>query len=679
MNDTPPRSRPPEIELSDREAVFQLAMRGARMGTWARELVGDNAVRWSAELEEIFGLAPGAFGGTEEAFFELVHPDERPALERAVRDAIADRSDYVIEFRFRHATGEWRWMDGRGKAIYDPTGRPLRLYGVGMDITERKHAELARARLAAIIEFSDDAIISKELTGYIVSWNGGATRLFGYDAREMIGQHISRIIPPELLYEEEEIISRLRRGIRIEHYETERVAKGGRRVQISLSVSPIRDSRGNIVGASKIARDNSERKRSEEALREREEQLRQIAAERAQLLESERSARSEAERLSHVKDEFLATLSHELRTPLNAIQGWATLLRRHELTASDRERGLETIERNVRAQTQIVNDLLDMSRIVSGKIHLEVQPVDMAALLAAAIDVVRPSAEAKRIRINTMLDPRLGIVRADPNRLQQVLWNLLTNAVKFTPPEGEVRVTLERLDAQVEVTVVDSGVGIPEDFLPHVFDRFRQADPSVARRHGGLGLGLSIVKTLVELHGGTVKAHSPGQGLGASFTVSLPLSAAFREEDGRQRALPPRSPDRLEEKTLPRLDGVAVLVVDDEPDARVLMARVLEDSGAHVVCAASANEAVELLARERVDLLLSDIGMPDVNGYDLIRRVRALDAPQARRIPAIALTAYARPEDRRRSLLAGYQMHVAKPVEARELIAGMASLLDVAR
>jgi PAS domain S-box-containing protein len=485
MNDTLPPSPPPQLELSDREAVLRLAMRGARMGTWARELAGGNAVHWSAELEEIFGLSPGTFGGTEAAFRDLVHPDDRPALERAVSDAIADRSDYVVEFRFRHASGEWRWMDGRGKAFYDAAGRPVRLYGVGMDITERKQAELARARLAAIIESSDDAIVSKQLTGHITSWNEGATRLFGYEAHEMIGQHISRIIPPELLHEEEQIISRLRQGLRIEHYETERVGKDGRRIPISLSVSPIRDTRGSIVGASKIARDNSERKRSEEALREREDQLRQVAVERAQLLEAERMARSEAERLSHVKDEFLATLSHELRTPLNAIQGWATLLRRHELSSADRERGLETIERNVRAQTQIVNDLLDMSRIVSGKIHLEMQPVDLATLIAAAIDVVRPSTEAKRIAIHTMLDPRVGVVRADPDRLQQVLWNILTNAVKFTPADGEIAVRLEKTDAHVEISVRDSGIGIPQEFVPYVFDRFRQADPSVARRHGG--------------------------------------------------------------------------------------------------------------------------------------------------------------------------------------------------
>jgi PAS domain S-box-containing protein len=555
----------------------------------------------------------------------------------------------------------------------------VRLYGVGMDITERKQAELARARLAAIIESSDDAIVSKQLTGHITSWNEGATRLFGYEAHEMIGQHISRIIPPELLHEEEQIISRLRQGLRIEHYETERVGKDGRRIPISLSVSPIRDTRGSIVGASKIARDNSERKRSEEALREREDQLRQVAVERAQLLEAERMARSEAERLSHVKDEFLATLSHELRTPLNAIQGWATLLRRHELSSADRERGLETIERNVRAQTQIVNDLLDMSRIVSGKIHLEMQPVDLATLIAAAIDVVRPSTEAKRIAIHTMLDPRVGVVRADPDRLQQVLWNILTNAVKFTPADGEIAVRLEKTDAHVEISVRDSGIGIPQEFVPHVFDRFRQADPSVARRHGGLGLGLSIVKTLVELHGGTVTVASPGRTLGATFTISLPTSTTSREGVGRERRQERSGADTLEERILPRLDGVAVLVVDDEPDARILMTRILEDSGARTVCATSAVEALDVLARERVDLLLSDIGMPGVNGYDLMRRIRALDAPHVRRIPAIALTAYARPEDRQRSLLAGYQMHVSKPVEARELIAGMASLLDVAR
>src|SRR5918994_19073 len=388
----------PGAALTEHETIVRLAMEGVRMGTWVRNVVND-VVTWSPELEVIFGFEPGTFPGTETAFRELVHPEDRSALDEAVQQAFAAYSDYLIEFRFRHTSGEWRWMDDRGKVIYDSSGDPLRLYGVGLDITERKRAELARAHLAAIVESSEDAIVSKTLDGKVTSWNAGAVLLFGYGAEEMIEESITRIIPPELLYEEEEILSKLRRGERVEHYETVRVSKDGRRVNVSLSVSPVRDNHGRIVGVSKIARDISYRKRTENALQESEARLRKIVAERERLLESERAARSEAERLSHIKDEFLANLSHELRTPLNAIQGWTALLRKSDLNAEDRARGLETIERNVRAQTQIVNDLLDMNRILSGKFHLEVKPVDIADVIHSAIDAVRPSADAKRVRI----------------------------------------------------------------------------------------------------------------------------------------------------------------------------------------------------------------------------------------------------------------------------------------
>ncbi len=666
--------------LTEGEAVLRLAMRGARMGAWSRSMA-DNSVQWSPELEELFGLPSGTFGGNENSFRNLVHPEDRLALDQAVQQAIEQRTDYVVEFRFLHASGEWRWMDGRGRAIYDAAGCPVRLYGVGLDITERKQAELAHVRLASIVESSDDAIISKTLEGLITTWNDAAARLFGYQAAEMIGQPLTKIIPIPLLYEEVEILGKLRRNERIEHYETVRLRKDGTPLNVSITVSPLRDSRGKVVGASKIARDITERKRTEQALLDREHQLQAIAAEREQLLESERVARSEAERLSRVKDEFLATLSHELRTPLNAIQGWAALMRHRELSAEDRARGLETIERNVRAQVQIVNDLLDMSRIISGKIHLDIGPIDLNAVIEDAIEVIRPSADAKRIQVSTMLDSSIGTTRGDPNRLQQVLWNLLTNAVKFTPPEGSIQIALLRADSQVEIHVQDSGMGISAEFLPHVFDRFRQEDPSTTRRHGGLGIGLSIVKNLVELHGGSVRVKSEGEHRGTTFIVSLPvMSVSQREVTGAfSQPYGPTDTQTFEGFEVPRLDDISVLIVDDEPDARLLVARILEDCGASTVSVANADEAMRALANTRFDIMLSDIGMPEMNGYDLIRQVRALENPHLRRIPAIALTAYARPEDRQRSLIAGYQMHISKPIAARELVAGMASLLDVAR
>ncbi|HEY4214777.1 MAG TPA: ATP-binding protein [Steroidobacteraceae bacterium] len=409
------------------------------------------------------------------------------------------------------------------------------------------------------------------------------------------------------------------------------------------------------------------------------ESFKGLAAERERLLGSERAARAEAERLSHMKDEFLATLSHELRTPLNAIQGWATLLRQKPASADDRARGLETIERNVRAQAQIVNDLLDMSRIVSGKIHLEVQYIQLHEVIENAIEAIRQSADAKRLRLHTMLDSSIGWVRGDPNRLQQVLWNLLSNAVKFTPAGGKVQVVLERVNSHVEIVVEDTGAGIKAEFLPYVFDRFRQGDPTITRQYGGLGLGLSIVKTLVELHGGSMRVKSPGENQGSTFVVVLPISQVRSDDTPREARPPAASTDPLETIELPRLDEARVLIVDDDQDGCALLTRILEERGAKPTCARSAQEALDCLQKQPFDVLLSDIGMPDVDGYELLRRVRLLDTPRRTPIPAIAITAYARPDDRQRSLLAGYNMHFSKPIEARELVAALAGLLRLTR
>jgi PAS domain S-box-containing protein len=405
-------------------------------------------------------------------------------------------------------------------------------------------------------------------------------------------------------------------------------------------------------------------------------EFKQAALEREALLQAEQAARSEAERLGRLKDEFLATLSHELRTPLNAILGWATLLRRLEPGNPDYTRGLETIERNARAQVQIINDLLDMSRIISGNVRLDVQPVDLHEVITSALETIKPSAEAKGLRLRKTLAANLGHLRGDPSRIQQVLWNLLTNAVKFTPPGGRIDVLLERVNSHVEIAVEDSGIGIEPEFLGMVFERFRQADASTKRRHGGLGLGLSIVKHLVELHGGSVRVKSPGKGQGATFIVSLPVSVIRTEDSGRHER-PPMADIDLSSLDLPRLDGTTILVVDDEPDACDLIGRLVEESGARAIRARSGREALEVLERESVDIMVSDIGMPDIDGYELIQRVRESRGKLWSGIPAIALTAYARADDRQRALLTGYQMHLAKPVEPRELVAGIASLLNV--
>jgi len=432
--------------------------------------------------------------------------------------------------------------------------------------------------------------------------------------------------------------------------------------------SPVLAADGTVEVIAGSTRDVTERKRSEA-------QLRQIVAEREGLLSSERSARGEAERASRMKDEFLATLSHELRTPLNAILGWSQILASEKRSEADLADGLAAIERNARSQTQIIEDLLDMSRIISGKVRFHVQRVDLAPLVRLAVDTLKPAADAKGIRFQTVLDPEAGPVSGDPNRLQQIFWNLLSNSIKFTPRGGRVQVLLQRINSHIELNIIDTGEGIKPEFLPHVFDRFRQSDASTTRRHGGLGLGLAIVKQLVELHGGSVCAKSSGEGQGATFTVSLPMPVIHPEpEPSIERRHPGANDVPVSSVECPDIAGVKVLVLDDEPDARALVKRFLEDCSAVVILAASADEALEKVRTERPDVIASDIGMPTEDGYSFIRRVRALQPEQGGNTPALALTAYARAEDRIKAVMAGFQHHVSKPVAPAELIAMIASL-----
>jgi PAS domain S-box-containing protein len=541
------------------------------------------------------------------------------------------------------------------------------------DVTERHLAEGASRWLAAIVASSDDAIIGKNLKSIITSWNFGAERIFGYTADEMIGTSIMRLIPPDRREEELEILSRIRRGERFDHFETIRLAKDGRQLNVSITVSPIKDSTGHVVGASKVARDITERKKTEEALKKAAEEAEAANRERLQLLDRERQARLQAERANRLKDEFLATLSHELRTPLNAVLGWSKILRLAKLEGEELKQGLDTIERNARVQAQIIDDLLDMSRIISGKVRLDVQRVDLPAVLNESIETLRATAEAKGVRLQAVVDPFAGPISGDPSRLQQIFWNLLNNAIKFTPKGGKVRVVLERVNSHVEVSVIDTGEGIAPEFLPYIFDRFQQGDASTTRRHGGLGLGLAIVKQLVGLHGGDVSVKSGGIGQGAAFMVQLPLIAVYSEPDEERRH--PRAALR-ENQPLPEvsLDNVHVLVVDDEIDARELVKRLLEMAGATVSMAGSASEAMERILAGRPDVLVCDIGMPGEDGYSLIRRLRGLEEKQESVLPAVAVTAYARSEDRTKAIRSGFQNHLAKPVEPAELLAVVSSL-----
>jgi signal transduction histidine kinase/ActR/RegA family two-component response regulator len=400
----------------------------------------------------------------------------------------------------------------------------------------------------------------------------------------------------------------------------------------------------------------------------------QAEEERSKLLVREQAAREEAEQANRTKDEFLATLSHELRTPLSAILGWTHLIRSGKLDEAQLSRALETIERNARSQSQLIDDLLDVSRIITGKLQIELRPVDLRPVVDAAFEAVRPAFESKKIDFQTGCDSAGCTVLGDGNRLQQVLWNLFSNAVKFTPEGGVVRVSVQRREPGVEISVQDSGAGIKPDFLPYIFDRFRQADGSTTRVHGGLGLGLSIVKHLVQLHQGRVEVESDGVGKGATFKITLPLAATTNAVDARAASQREKDGNGSVINSPQLLEGLKVLVVDDEADSRELVTAILTRSGGEVKCSESAAEALRAFKDWNPDVLVSDIGMPLEDGYVLIKKVRQLKSKRARQIPAIALTAYATEEDRSQALSAGFQVHVAKPIEAQVLVKSIAAL-----
>src|SRR3984957_2681918 len=596
--------------------------------------------------------------------------------------SLPDPQRFSARFKEIVATGQestdlLELKDGR---VFDQSSKVLTLEGEGAgrvwsfrDVTERHKFEITANRLAALVASSDDAIIGKDLNLIVTSWNFGAERIFGYTAEEMIGTSIMRLIPTDRLEEETEILARIRRGERSDHFETVRLAKDGRRLHLSMTISPIMDASGHVIGASKVARDISERKKAEEALNKAMEEAEVANRERLQLLDSEREARSQAEQASRMKDEFLATLSHELRTPLNAVLGWANILRHGNLQGEELKQGLDIIERNARVQAQIIEDLLDMSRIISGKVRLDVQWIELSAVLNESIETLRSTAQAKGVHLRASLDPFARPISGDPSRLQQVFWNLLNNAIKFTPKDGKVEVLLKHANTEVQVSVIDTGEGIAPEFLPYIFDRFQQGDASTTRRHGGLGLGLAIVKQLVELHGGKVRVQSDGLGKGATFSVHLPLTAVYSEPEKEAHL-----PEATLRENLPMpevsLAGIQVLVVDDEIDARHLAKKFLKMAGATVSAAGSASEAMEHILAGRPDVLVCDIGMQEEDGYSLIRRLRAIEKQEQGVLPAIALSAYARSEDRTKAIRSGFQIHLAKPVEPAELLAVISSL-----
>ncbi len=497
------------------------------------------------------------------------------------------------------------------------------------------------------LSFTDD--------GYVVQANATLLELLGYEERELLGRHVESLLPvASRIFYQTHLFPLLKLHDRVDEVYFTLRASGG--AEIPVLVNAVRRERdGRLVNECVLMH------------------MRQRDQYEAEILEAKRVA----EEAARAKDEFMAVVSHELRTPLTAILGWARMLQTGTLDEKTAARAIDAIERNAESQNQLIGDLLDFSRIISGRMRLDVRRVELASVIEAAIDVVSPAADAKSIRLQTTLDPNAGPVSGDRDRLQQVMWNLLSNAVKFTPKSGRVQVRLARVNSSVEITVSDTGQGISAEFLPYVFDRFRQADQTTTRRQAGLGLGMAITKHLVELHGGTLRAESPGEGQGSSFVVKLPVMIVHRAEQSHEAAAGRRhtSDERPQPLELARLDGVRVLVVDDERDARELLTTVLTQSGALVTAAAGAAEALKQMPLAKPDLLVSDIEMADEDGYSLIRRVRALEEKnRGRRIPAIALTAHARSTDRLRALSEGFQMHMPKPVEPAELVLAIASL-----
>ncbi len=511
---------------------------------------------------------------------------------------------------------------------------------------------------------TDYAIFMLDTKGNIISWNDGAKSILGYQEAEIIDQSFSQIFTSEAIecgIPEQVLRRTVAEGFfRGNHWH---VRKDGKLFWAHCVITPLRDEVGNLRGFSKILQDLTERKQAEE---EREQLLVREQAARA----VSEAAQSAAEAANRSKDEFLAIVSHELRTPLTAILGWAGILRAGKLDKDKAEIALETIERNANLQMQLIEDLLDISRIIRNDLSLNLDLVEPVQVITAAIEVVQPAANAKGIQINSVLDSTADLVLGDSDRLQQVVWNLLTNAVKFTPESGRVEVQLERLDSQVQIKVSDTGKGISADFLPYIFDRFSQADSTSTRSHKGLGLGLAIARHLVELHGGTIQAESLGVGHGATFTVKLPIN----EQRSHSLELTDHKERNSSDSCL--LDGLRVLIVDDEADTREVLSTLLRERGAKVTSVSSVDAALEVIAQFKPDVLVSDIGMPDQDGYVLIQRVKEMEADIGIRIPAIALTAYARVEDHQKALLAGFQLHMTKPVKSDELIACVASLAE---
>jgi PAS domain S-box-containing protein len=608
-------------------------------------------VSWNLGAERILGYGEDEILGQNASRFFTPEDREAGESEKELAKAAAEGRAEDERWHMRK-DGTRFYASGVVTPVRDNAEALLGFTKVMRDMTEWKRLEEERDRLFTL---SVDMLCIAGLEGYFKRVNPAFERTFGFSSGELLARPIFDFIHPEDRPALKAEYVKLSAGEPTTYLENRCLCKDGSYKWVGWTYFPVPQD-GLAYG---VGRDVTKRRQMEDALRLRAEELQQA---------------------NRTKDEFLATLSHELRTPLTSILGWSRLLRAKQFDEAGREHAIEVIERNAEAQAKLIEDLLDVSRIITGKLRLEVLPISPASVVETAVNTLRTAAEAKRIRLDAVVDAAAGPVAGDPNRLQQIVTNLLSNAVKFTPEGGHVEVLLKRADSHVQLTVRDTGVGIRAEDLPHIFEQFRQADQTSTRAHSGLGLGLAIVRHLVELHGGTVHAESRGEGQGAIFTVELPLAATKMKSDdsGRAKVNSEQArvmPDEGEPLVDPcKLEGVRVLLVEDEQDTRDLVKTILEQCGAEVVAVGSAAEALSALERIKPSVLVSDIGMPGESGYELIRQVRALEPGRGGRVPAVALTAYAGPKDRRRALLAGFQTHLAKPVEPDELLAVVASL-----
>jgi PAS domain S-box-containing protein len=690
-----------ERALRESEARFRTMSDGAPVMIWMTGPTGlceyTNA-QWNAFTGE------GARAALGKGWLSALHHEDATRSEETFAAAHRERRSYRTEYRLRAASGDYRWCVETGTPRWSASGQFLGMIGSVVDIADRKRSEQALASEKRALELIATGSPMPEVLDAIVrgaeaqSSDGMLCSIMLLDeAGERLVEGVAPSLPDAYNRAVEGILIGPRAGsCGTAAYERRRIdvtdiavdprwedyrALAAEHDLRACCSTPILRADGQVLGTVAFYyRTPREPSVHDIELARSATHLAGIVIEKHHVdqrlrhsLEAEQRARSDAERASRTKDDFLATLSHELRTPLNAILGWTQIVTRKADLVPDLKKAMDVIERNARAQAQIIDDLLDMSAIVSGKVRLEVERLELATVVRAAVEAARPSAAARRIELLSVIDDASDlVVRGDAGRLQQVLWNLVSNAVKFTPPDGRVEVRLQRADAHARISVIDTGEGIRAEFLPNVFDRFRQADASSTRRHGGLGLGLSIVKQLVELHGGTVAVSSEGAGRGSTFTVSLPLRAGVNASASERSVL--LASDEPGVSSGGVLRGLRVLVVDDDEDARDLVTRLLSERGAQVVQAANAAQGFELTSAQRFDVIVSDIGMPGEDGLSFMRRVRALESDERGVTPAVAVTAYARPEDRTMAMRAGFQMHLAKPVEPAELLAVVSKL-----